>query len=40
MRTEKLILTVGKGVEDFLKTLEKPMALNEMRVMREPNYVN
>ena len=31
-------MTVGHEVEDFLMNLEKPLALNEMRVMREPNY--
>ena len=39
MRTDKLILQVGKPVEDFLNGLEKPLQLNEMRVMKEANYV-
>lgn len=33
-------MTVGHAVEDFLMALEKPLTLNEMRVMREPNYSN
>lgn len=39
MRTEKLHLQVGKAFEDFLNGLEKPLQLNEMRVMKEANYV-
>ncbi len=38
MRTEKMILQVGKEVEIFLNTLEKPLQLNEMRVMKDANY--
>lgn len=38
MRTEKLVLCVGKAYEDFLLSLEKPLQLNEMRVMKESNY--
>lgn len=38
LRTEKLTMVVGKGVEDFLNSLEKPLQLNEMRVMKESNY--
>lgn len=38
MRQEKIILQVGKAVEDFLNTLERPLQLNEMRVMKEANY--
>lgn len=30
---------VGKAVEDFLANLDKPLALNEMRIMKESNYV-
>lgn len=30
---------VGKAVEDFLMGLEKPLALNEMRIMKESNYI-
>ena len=40
MKCEKFVMTVGSAVEDFLTSLEKPLALNEMRVMREPNYSN
>lgn len=29
---------VDKAAEKFLNGLEKPMQLNEMRVMKEPNY--
>lgn len=39
MRTEKLTLQVGKAFEDFLNSLEKPLQLNEMRVMKDTNYV-
>jgi hypothetical protein len=38
MRTEKMIMCVGKAVEEFLNSLEKPLQLNEMRVMKESNY--
>jgi len=38
MRTEKFTFMVGPAVENFLKSLEKPLALNEMRVMKEANY--
>ena len=38
MRTEKLVLCVGNVVEEFLNGLEKPLQLNEMRVMKEANY--
>lgn len=31
-------LVVDQSVEKFLNGLEKPMQLNEMRVMKEPNY--
>jgi hypothetical protein len=31
-------LLVGKEIETFLNTLEKPLQLNEMRVMKEANY--
>ena len=40
MKTEKMVMTVGKEVENFLNNLEKPMQLNEMRVMKEHNYVS
>jgi hypothetical protein len=26
-------------VEDFLNSLEKPLQLNEMRIMKEANYI-
>jgi hypothetical protein len=29
---------VGKEVERFLNSLEKPLQLNEMRVMKDANY--
>jgi len=38
MKTDKFTHTVGKPFQLFLNTLEKPMALNEMRVMKEANY--
>jgi len=38
MKNEKLNLTVGHAFELFLTGLEKPMRLNEMRIMKEPNY--
>lgn len=38
MRTEKLILQIGKPVEEFLNSLPQPLQLNEMRVMKEANY--
>jgi hypothetical protein len=40
MRSEKMVVQVGKSVEDFLNGLEKPLQLNEMRVMKESNYVS
>ena len=40
MSCEKMPIVVGKAVEEFLNTLDKPLQLNEMRVMREPNYVS
>ena len=38
MRTDKFTFMVGKEIENFLGTLEKPLQLNEMRVMKEANY--
>jgi hypothetical protein len=38
MRTDKVYLQVHKAFEDFLNSLEKPLQLNEMRVMKEANY--
>jgi hypothetical protein len=38
MPTDKIRITIGRAYEDFLKNLEKPMKLNEMRIMKEPNY--
>ena len=38
MKTEKFTFMVGKQIETFLNTLEKPLQLNEMRVMKEANY--
>ena len=31
-------MQVGRAYVDFLAGLEKPMKLNEMRTMKEPNY--
>ena len=39
MSSDKMVLIVGPAVEEFLAGLEKPLKLNEMRIMREPNYV-
>jgi hypothetical protein len=39
MKCEKMPLVVGKCIEDFLTSLDKPLQLNEMRVMKEANYV-
>ena len=30
---------MGKSVEDFLLSLDKPLQLNEMRVMKDANYL-
>lgn len=38
MKTDKFTLLVGKAVESFLLSLEKPLQLNEMRVMKDANY--
>lgn len=38
MKTDKFTMQVGRAVEQFLNTLEKPLQLNEMRVMKEANY--
>ena len=38
MKVEKMPLVVGCAYEQFLGALEKKMALNEMRNMKEPNY--
>lgn len=38
MRNDKMVVMVGKEVELFLNSLEKPLQLNEMRVMKEANY--
>lgn len=38
MKVEKMPLVVGCAYEQFLGSLEKKMALNEMRNMKEPNY--
>ncbi len=38
MKTEKFTLMVGRQIEHFLGTLEKPLKLNEMRVMKDANY--
>ena len=38
MKPEKMPLTVGLAYERFLSGLERKMVLNDMRVMKEPNY--
>jgi hypothetical protein len=38
LKSEKMHIIVDKAAEKFLNGLEKPMQLNEMRVMKEPNY--
>jgi hypothetical protein len=38
MKTDKFTLQVGHAVQQFLLTLEKPLQLNEMRVMKDANY--
>jgi hypothetical protein len=38
MKTDKFTLMVGKQVEQFLNSLEKPLQLNDMRVMKDANY--
>lgn len=38
LKPERLLLQVDSKFEAFLLGLEKPMALNEMRTMKEPNY--
>lgn len=38
LKTEKFTFMVGKAYEQFLASLEKPLQLNEMRVMKEANY--
>ena len=35
-----MTVIVDKQVEKFLNGLERPMQLNEMRVMKDPNYVS
>lgn len=39
MKSDKMTVLVGKAIEDFLHGLDKPLQLNEMRVMKESNYV-
>lgn len=38
LKPERLLLAVDPSFEVFLNNLEKPMNLNEMRTMKEPNY--
>lgn len=38
LKTDKFTMMVGKQIEQFLNSLEKPLQLNEMRVMKEANY--
>lgn len=38
MKVEKMPMVVGMAYQQFLGNLEKKMALNEMRNMKEPNY--
>jgi hypothetical protein len=37
-KAEKLTLVVGHAYQKFIEGLERPMKLNEMRIMKEPNY--
>lgn len=39
MKTDKMVMMVGKAYEDFIFGLEKPLNLNEMRIMKEANYL-
>ena len=39
MKTEKFTFLVGNIVEEFLASLPNPLQLNEMRVMKEQNYI-
>jgi hypothetical protein len=34
-----LMMNVSRSFETFLQALERPMKLNEMRVMKEENYL-
>ena len=38
LKPERLLMQVDNKFEAFLNGLEKPMNLNEMRTMKEPNY--
>ena len=38
LKVERLSIQVDASFEKFLKNLKVPMALNEMRTMKEPNY--
>ena len=38
IKNEKIHMIVGQAYLNFLQGLEKPMQLNEMRNMKEPNY--
>jgi len=38
MKSEKFSLVVSGAFEEFLGSLDKPLKLNEMRIMKEPNY--
>jgi hypothetical protein len=38
MKTDRFTFMVGKPVELFLLGLDKPLSLNEMRVMKDANY--
>ncbi len=38
MKTDKFTLQVGPEIPQFLASLDKPLQLNEMRVMKEANY--
>jgi Radial spoke protein 3 len=39
LKTEKFTFMVGIEYEQFLNSLEKPLQLNEMRAMKESNYI-
>jgi hypothetical protein len=38
MPHDKIQLVIGHAYNKFISNLEKPMKLNEMRNMKEPNY--
>lgn len=38
LNAPKMQMVIGQSYETFIEGLEKPMKLNEMRNMKEPNY--